>query len=379
MTALAVGQVQEVIHRLCQQWIPERTVLEISQLTPDASLRRYFRVTLAPVGSVTTAGTTSAEGVLPEQIISFVAMFFDSVASPEASGGNSVDADDAYVELSRFFSRNGVAVPALLLDSRENALLFIEDLGDVNLASCIINRDPRVDALLDGSLDEIHELQAISPDDTCLAFRRSFSAEQYAREMSEFDDFILAARNVSPEIRADFRFRALQLARRLDEEPRVLVHRDFHAWNLLVHEDRVRVIDFQDALLATRAYDLVSLLNDRDMDSLLGIPRYVRLVQRFAHRAPNPVQFFEQYDRVLLQRDLKVAGRFAKLSQLRGLTQYEQWIPGTLRRIGRTLERIAHTADGASPQPWGAGLGDLLCPVLGELEEGRRTPLRLDQ
>ena len=45
------------------------------------------------------------------------------------------------------------------------------------------------------------------------------------------------------------------------------MHRDYHAWNLQVDpRGRVRVIDFQDALLGPALYDLASLCTDRDSD-----------------------------------------------------------------------------------------------------------------
>ena len=47
------------------------------------------------------------------------------------------------------------------------------------------------------------------------------------------------------------------------EQPRVLVHRDFHSRNLmLVGDDELAVIDFQDAVVGPVTYDLVSLLRD---------------------------------------------------------------------------------------------------------------------
>lgn len=363
------------IERLLEERFPGIRISSIDPMTPDASQRRYFRVNLEPGchvfgGAPQRAGNEAAGTPARE---SCVAMFFDSVSSPEASGATAIDADDAYVELSHFFSDHGVAVPALIVDAREQALLVIEDLGDVNLAACVLQGHPSLDTYCDLALEQIAAIQRIGADERCIAFRRGFSADQYVREMSEFDDFLLKPRGTNAENRAKFQASTQQLADELGSAPRVLVHRDYHGWNLLVHRDRIRVIDFQDALLATRPYDLVSLLNDRDMDSLLGVTRYVRLVKQFASLQRDPNSFMHEYDLVLLQRDIKVAGRFAKLSAVRGLKQYEQWIPGTIRRIGRTLERLVGDPNARFDA---AGLLELLLPALPEIGEGRDTPLR---
>jgi len=37
-----------------------------------------------------------------------------------------------------------------------------------------------------------------------------------------------------------------------------LNHRDYHSWNLMIQDEAVRVIDFQDALMAPPQYDLAS-------------------------------------------------------------------------------------------------------------------------
>ena len=56
------------------------------------------------------------------------------------------------------------------------------------------------------------------------------------------------------------------LAEELSAEPRVLCHRDYHSRNLMLHEGRLVVIDFQDARMGPDTYDLVSLLRDSYVD-----------------------------------------------------------------------------------------------------------------
>ena len=53
----------------------------------------------------------------------------------------------------------------------------------------------------------------------------------------------------------------------------------------MVHDDAVRVIDFQDALLAPPQYDLASLLNDRITDSVVRPHMEQQLVRYYIERA----------------------------------------------------------------------------------------------
>ena len=61
----------------------------------------------------------------------------------------------------------------------------------------------------------------------------------------------------------------------LAAEPRVLCHRDYHSRNLMLHDGRLYIIDFQDARMGPDTYDLVSLLRDS----------YVDLTERDGRRA----------------------------------------------------------------------------------------------
>ena len=61
----------------------------------------------------------------------------------------------------------------------------------------------------------------------------------------------------------------------LAAEPRVLCHRDYHSRNLMLHDGRLYIIDFQDARMGPDTYDLVSLLRDS----------YVDLAERAGRRA----------------------------------------------------------------------------------------------
>ena len=56
------------------------------------------------------------------------------------------------------------------------------------------------------------------------------------------------------------------LADELADEPRVLCHRDYHSRNLMIHERRLYIIDYQDARMGPDTYDLASLLRDSYVD-----------------------------------------------------------------------------------------------------------------
>jgi aminoglycoside/choline kinase family phosphotransferase len=157
----------------------------------------------------------------------------------------------------------------------------------------------------------------------------------------------------------------VNVAHLLDRQTPCLNHRDYHSWNLMIHQDSVAVIDFQDALLAPPQYDLASLLNDRETDRIISadledqlIRYYLAKREQMGEPKTDPQEFFDVYLLTAIQRDLKVVGRFYYLDIVKGKSGYRKFIPATVRRLKRNLAR--------TPQ-----LGSIV-PILAEYYEEMR-------
>lgn len=312
---------------LVANWNSEAQVKSVKQIAGDMSPRRYFRLETSDSKGMSTA----------------VAMVFDSRAVPEAGGKSDIDSFDAVVLLTDYLLKWNLPVPKIYALSDEDSLIIEEDFGDTFLADFLAaNRSAGVEQYR-SAIDLQIKLQQNPPDRDFFAFKRSFTRESYIHEMQEIRDFYLiwkvGAGKVSAEDAEEFDSDFEWIAEKLLNQPQTLALRDYHSWNLMVKNQReIGVIDFQDALLATRCYDVVSLLNDRDTDSLLGEKTYADLLEYFFSSHPKGDELRKEYPLVLLQRDLKVAGRLAKMVVNRGLTRYEKWIGGTARRVRRTIE-----------------------------------------
>src|SRR5262249_6548239 len=125
----------------------------------------------------------------------------------------------------------------------------------------------------------------------------------------------------------------------------------FHAWNLYVHQGRIRVIDFQDALLAPAPYDLATLLGDRDTPTRIGPSIERRLLDYYASawaaRGGTPWSretLWDVYAACALQKAFKVVGRFHYLDRVKGKPGYLRYLPSTWRQIARLLAARADLA-----------------------------------
>jgi aminoglycoside/choline kinase family phosphotransferase len=126
------------------------------------------------------------------------------------------------------------------------------------------------------------------------------------------------------------------------QQPGVTVLRDYHSENIMLLDalDRQGLLDFQDALVGHRAYDLVSLLQDarRDVSPELE----AEMFDRYCHASgAEPQEFLADYARLGAQRNAKIVGIFVRLWQRDGKPGYLKLIP----RVWALLERdLAHPA-----------------------------------
>jgi hypothetical protein len=291
-------------------------------LTGDASDRRYFRVLLAEA---------------PSLVLSLHSEAFDFDRLP-------------FVNVARLLSQMPVPIPAVLGHADDLGILALEDLGDVTLQAHLGAATPAEHAALyRQSVALIATLQRRgeelrSPD--FLPYGIAFDVEKLSWEMDFFvKHFLEAYRGVvlSAAARDDLREEFASLVTTLASEPRVLCHRDYHSRNLMLHDEQLYIIDFQDARMGPDTYDLVSLLRD----SYVDLPDQVveDLIAYFLAlkgQTEDAEDFRQRFDVMALQRNLKALGTFGYQTTARRNPVYIQYIPRTLRYVRNNLDNLAH-------------------------------------
>jgi aminoglycoside/choline kinase family phosphotransferase len=328
-------------------------IVRIERLQGDASNRSYYRIYLNP-------GSRPATAVLMQ------------LAEPEAfkrseeavSGGDTAIHELPFLNVQRYLVARGVAVPAVHAYDAAAGLVVLEDLGDCTLFDAVAGAAPeRVEALYRQAIDELVMLQTpLERDqDRCIAFRRRFDQALLVWELDHFLEYGIEARNgtaVPSSPREAIRNAFARIADELASAPSVFVHRDYHSRNLMLTGDRLRVIDFQDALIGPPTYDLASLL--RDSYVTLDEALVDRLIAHYAARARRTrldlSAFRRLFDVTGFQRNLKAAGRFIYIEKVKGRLTHLPYVQPTLRSARRVLETYPDFAD----------LRDLLAPYVPE-------------
>ena len=288
----------------------------IVPLTPDASTRNYFRVPWKKGKAVAA--------VYPEP--------FDPDFHP-------------YLDVTRLFLESGIPVPEIYAVDGQSGVIVQEDLGDRQLFR-VYEAAPKdeCDEYKERAVNLIAQIQKAT--DTAferhsIASRLAFDEPKLSWELDFFVEHYfgsLRSETLRHAETAELKAELNDIAAELAARPRVLCHRDFHAANLMVDkDDRLRVVDHQDARMGPVTYDLVSFLLDRRSEppSLAELRAYrlLLLEQRrlLGLDALDPDEVAQEFRLMAIQRGLKATGTFSYQTAVchRGKA-YEQFIQPTL-------------------------------------------------
>jgi len=311
-------------------------VLSATEMPGGASTRRFFRVDLG--------GGRSA-----------VAMYVPEVGKPdEIAKVNEAGRRWPFLEVRDLLEDAGVTVPRVLGDASPEGFLLVEDLGDDTLARYLERRPDRREALYRTAIADLSRAQKCLTDlpPSSIVRQRAFDFDLLLWEIDHFREWGLEARGISlsPDDRTVFDRAARSLAGTIAALPRGFVHRDYQSRNLMVIEaprgedETIVWIDFQDALLGPRVYDLVALLGDsyQTFDDAFIAARLDEYAAHHGLDAAGRAAVGREFELVTVQRKLKDAGRFVFIEHKKGDASYLRFVAPTIKKARRALARLSN-------------------------------------
>ncbi|MBS2020615.1 MAG: phosphotransferase [Deltaproteobacteria bacterium] len=325
--AVDLNPLAELVRRT---WSAE---LDATEMPGGASTRRYYRLSLPTIGSA-------------------VAMFVPEGAKPEEVQKNHDDERRwPFLEVRDLLAERGIDVPSVLAEDTDNGWLVIEDLGDDTLANWLLRNAGDKPALYTRAVTDLARAQKVLAElpKGCVVATRTFDYDLLRWEIEHFREWGLDARDKRLPAGDNERFTEIadRLARRVASLPQGFVHRDYQSRNLMVKEtndgDRRLVwIDFQDALLGPRVYDLVALLNDsyQEFDRAFVEARLGEYATAAALTEAQRAALVDEFDLVTVQRKLKDAGRFVFIDRKKGNSSFLKFVTPTIRKVDGALARL---------------------------------------
>ncbi len=306
---------------------------ECEPMAGGGGTRRYFRLR-------TKHGTA-------------VAMFVPDGAKPEEIAKADVaPARWPFLEVRNLLSSRGIDVPEVYGENTSQGWVLLEDLGDATLAAFLGEHPEAKEELYVRAVRDLARAQALLaelPNDSVVR-SRAFDEELLLWEIHHFREWALEARGIrlSASDRAEFDGIARRVSAAIASWPRAFVHRDFQSRNLMVRPGgSLCWIDFQDALLGPRVYDLVALLNDsyQSFDRAFVEARLDDYASAAALGPQERAMLGREFDVVTVQRKLKDAGRFVFFDRAKGNGSFLKFVKPTIAKARASLARLGDDAD----------------------------------
>jgi aminoglycoside/choline kinase family phosphotransferase len=287
------------------------------KLASDASFRRYERI------------------VTEEKTI----MLMDAPPQKESIS--------PFINIDNYLRRRGLSSPEIYASDEKKGLMLLEDLGDDSFTNVLSGKSDISDKhnemeLYLAAMDVLIQLDrstlpAKTPDyDGALLMKEcKLLTEWYLPNVSPdsatksvIDDYVAIWDNLLnlPKVSED-----------------VLVLRDYHADNLMWLPQRVGVqnvglLDFQDAVIGSPVYDIISLLEDarRDVskDVVTACINHYLETRKSVHRE----DFLATYAILAAQRNSKIVGIFARLAIRDKKTRYINYLPRVWKHLENGLK-----------------------------------------
>ena len=107
----------------------------------------------------------------------------------------------------------------------------------------------------------------------------------------------------------------------------VFVHRDFHVSNLMLINNKIGLLDSQDALIGNRAYDLASLIDDVRLKTSSSFKKKIFNFYLNKQKKLNRLNFKNDFEILSILRNLKIIGIFTRLAVRDNKKKYLKLIP----------------------------------------------------
>lgn len=309
-----------------------------SHLAGDASFRSYERIH-RPV---------TVEGEETEQSKSFSAQTIEFAVLMDAPPPDENIRPFVYV--AKMLQRYGLNTPNIIAENETLGLLLLEDFNDSSFnrvlpedATLAPNESsPQADILYKRAVDVLLHLHQQPIDATIPAY----DTPLLLKEVSLLTDWYISlydSINITDKNKDAFLDLWVPLLESTEKLPPVTVLRDYHADNLMWLDGReglsqVGILDFQDAVNGSPAYDLVSLLEDVRRD--VGLEFAEEMIAHYLAHKPSidSSDFRRSYAILGAQRNIKILGIFARLCLRDGKPDYLDFLPRVWRYLEHDLQ-----------------------------------------
>jgi aminoglycoside/choline kinase family phosphotransferase len=298
-------------------WLGEhfaQTPFKVHPLKGDASFRRYFRVTTDDQKYVVMDAPPPKEDTRP------------------------------FVAIAESFLKKKITVPEIKLADTTQGFLLLSDLGDDLYLDHLTPEN--ASTLYHNAFQPLLRIHACEQIENWSLPR--LDANSIRKPLTLFEEWFIPHHiktTLSPTTSQLIEKAFHTLSTAIASQPMACLHRDYHSRNLmLLPNNEVGILDFQDAVWGPITYDIVSLLKDCYIDWPTERVQqwvnefYYQLKEQHMLNQCSAEQFTDWFHWTGLQRHLRILGTFTRLYVRDNKPQYLQYFPRILNYVYEASE-----------------------------------------
>ena len=241
----------------------------------------------------------------------------------------------AYDAVNKIFIKNDVLAPSLYQENYNKNFIEIQDFGDQTVFKTLKSKSTNKLILFKKIIKLLNKIQSIKSRSI-----KNFKKQKYVMPKYNNDVLIKEAnlfcqwyveKNLPKSLKEKFTKKFLKIIKKLTLNLKlknnVFVHRDFHASNLMFFNNKIGVIDSQDALIGNKAYDLASLVDDVRLKTPKSLKNKIYSLYINKQKKLNKFKFKNDFEILSILRNLKIIGIFTRLAIRDGKKDYLKLIP----------------------------------------------------
>ena len=257
---------------------------------------------------------------------------------------------DRFIYIGKFLGRFNFPTPDIYAFEPEEFSVLMEDLGNETVFRRLqyLKTPEEIDELYEKIIDTLLDFQLRG---TALFKRgdapilRTFDRSYLRWETRYFSQqYLEGCCHISPEECNALNPELDQLAAHVEKQPKIYMHRDFQSQNIMVHDGRIRFVDFQGSRIGPLGYDIMSLVNDCYIH--FDRKRRHHLTDYYCSRLKEMDAAYSAIDledcliTAGLQRNMQALGAYGFLGLNQGKKQYLDFIPRGLELLKEGIRNL---------------------------------------
>ena len=246
-----------------------------------------------------------------------------------------------YDAINKVLDKNKILAPKLYKENYNMNYIEIQDFGNETIFSKLNKKKNSRFNHFKKIINLLNKIQSIKNRKIKNFKNKNYTIPKYDKkilinEATLFCDWYLKKnppKLTKNKFSKEFKKIIKRLTSNLKLKNNFFVHRDFHVSNLMLVNNRIGLIDSQDALIGNRAYDLASLIDDVRLKTSKSFKKKVFNFYIKKNQKIDINKFKNDFEILSILRNLKIIGIFTRLAMRDGKKNYLKMIPYTWELI----------------------------------------------